>query len=428
MPRVGALLPTFKALYRPEKTAMSRVEWPVRLMLLVSATVFCTASLAADDTPSPKPFGHLSWASDDGAKSLDFGGSIRLNHRYEDWKTSSNDPARLLFDIARFEVKGKWDQFYLDGGYTFQDRNRRSIEHALVGYKFQDGDDLQLGIVYKPFGIYPYPENGWTFHIPYFLGYADSAAPGLKYSHPLGDWNLQAAFFPRMIPADRRYTPEVGTYSDLKDNALASLHGQDNEKRNQLDLRLARSWGSDGWKNESGVSLAGSQVYNGTTDRNGTYWAAAAHTTLSKGPWSAQLMGIRYQYNLQNPEGVSDASVLMGANAASPAYLVAAKGDVGLLNIGYTVDTPQLGKVKSVKFYNDYSVLHKDQAQWNSSQMDTLGVKLMAGPIITWLDLTWGKNANPYGGAENGTGWTSTTSSGSNEWYFRTNVNIGYYF
>ena len=45
-----------------------------------------------------------------------------------------------------------------------------------------------------------------------------------------------------------------------------------------------------------------------------------------------------------------------------------------------------------------------------------------------WLDFTWGRNANPYGGAESGTGFSSTSSSRSNEWIFRTNLNIGYYF
>jgi len=405
---------------------MPRFYFPLCLTLL-SVSVYA-ASPAQADSDSAKPFPHMGWQSEDGSKGIELGGSIRLNHRYERWKTSSNDPARLLLDIARFEVKGHWDQFYMDGGYTFQDRNRRSIEHAVVGYHFRQGDDVQLGIAYKPFGIYPYPEDAWTFQIPYFLGYADSAAPGLKYTKPLGDWNIQAAYFPRMIPADRRYTPEVGTYSDLKDNALTSLHGQANEKRDQFNLRLARTFEGDGWHNEIGASLAGSQVYNETTHDNGTYWAGALHALLNKGPWSTQLMAVRYEYDLKNPDGVSDDSVLMGSNGASPAYLIAAKGTLGMVNLGYTIPTPQLGKITSVKLYNDYSVLDKDKSGWSASQMDTLGIKFYAGPIITWVDLTWGKNANPYGGAENGTGWTSATSSGSNDWYFRTNVNIGYYF
>jgi hypothetical protein len=43
-----------------------------------------------------------------------------------------------------------------------------------------------------------------------------------------------------------------------------------------------------------------------------------------------------------------------------------------------------------------------------------------------WARSSWARNANPYGGAENGSGFTS--SVGSNQWYYRTNVNIGYYF
>ncbi|SMB35352.1 hypothetical protein SPRA44_320108 [Serratia proteamaculans] len=53
------------------------------------------------------------------------------------------------------------------------------------------------------------------------------------------------------------------------------------------------------------------------------------------------------------------------------------------------------------------------------SKMNTLGVQIFAMPMMVWVDLTWTQNA---------TGWTSTQSSGSNKWYFRSNVNIGYYF
>ena len=54
--------------------------------------------------------------------------------------------------------------------------------------------------------------------------------------------------------------------------------------------------------------------------------------------------------------------------------------------------------------------------------------KYNAMPVMAWVDFTWARNANPYGGAENGSGFTSTNSVGSNDWYYRTNVNIGYYF
>ena len=60
--------------------------------------------------------------------------------------------------------------------------------------------------------------------------------------------------------------------------------------------------------------------------------------------------------------------------------------------------------------------------------MFTVGAQFLAMPVMAWVDFTWARNANPYGGAENGSGFTSTNSVGSNDWYYRTNVNIGYYF
>ena len=81
--------------------------------------------------------------------------------------------------------------------------------------------------------------------------------------------------------------------------------------------------------------------------------------------------------------------------------------------------TPGLGQLKKVKLYTDYSRMMKDKRGWDDSQMFTVGVQFLAMPIMAWVDLTWARNANPFGGAENGTGWTSTSSVGSNDWYYR---------
>jgi hypothetical protein len=125
---------------------------------------------------------------------------------------------------------------------------------------------------------------------------------------------------------------------------------------------------------------------------------------------------------------MSKDSVLMGGNGLTPAYLIASRASVASLNLGYDLYTPGLGQLKKIKLYNDYSRMRKDKKDWDDSQMYTVGAQFLAMPVMAWLDLTWARNANPYGGAENGSGFTSTTSSGSNQWYYRTNLNIGYYF
>lgn len=149
---------------------------------------------------------------------------------------------------------------------------------------------------------------------------------------------------------------------------------------------------------------------------------------LNAGNWTFSGEAIRYAFDPKNPAGVSDDVVLMGTNGLTPAYLMAARASVASFNVAYDVPTPNLGMLKKLRFYNDYSRMFKDKAGWDDSQMYTAGVQFFALPIMGWLDFTWGRNANPYGGAESGTGFSSTSSSRSNEWIFRTNLNIGYYF
>ncbi|VVP55596.1 hypothetical protein PS850_05722 [Pseudomonas fluorescens] len=379
-------------------------------------------------TTGKKPFPHIAWRSDDGQSSLDIGGALRTNYRDEHWDTTENN-GRFLFDTFRIDVQATYKNLYSDVGYWFQDDGKRSIDRGFVGYRFNSNSNLQLGAPFKPFGLEPYPQFGWSYHLPFFMGYGVSAGAGLKYSYKDKDWDLQLGYFPRMLPSDIRYSPEVGRYADLKDNAIPFTQSrQDNEKHNQINARVTRTFVNDGWKAEVGASVAAAQLYNATTRDDGDYWAGGIHAVINAGQWTVSTQGIRYEYDPKNPAGVSNDSVLMGGNGLTPAYLIASKATIASLNVGYDIPTPKLGQLKKIKLYNDYSRMMKDQSGWDDSQMYTVGAQFLAMPIMAWVDLTWAKNANPYGGAENGTGFANTSSIGSNEWYYRTNINIGYYF
>ncbi|VTN12672.1 Uncharacterised protein [Raoultella terrigena] len=63
-------------------------------------------------------------------------------------------------------------------------------------------------------------------------------------------------------------------------------------------------------------------------------------------------------------------------------------------------------------------MLWKDKSGWQDSQMNTLGVQVFALPVMLWVDLSWAKNANPWGGALNATGWTSTGVRGQRQMVF----------
>lgn len=382
-------------------------------------------------TPPKKPFPHISWQSEDGNKSFDLGGALRTNYRYEDWKTTSNrrNGGRFVFDMFRFDVEGKYDNFYLKGNYWFYERDKRSIEYAAAGYRFNSQQSFEIGAPARPFGLMPYPQFGWSFHIPFFLGYGVNTGLGAKYSFKNSDWDVQLAYYPRSMPSHVRFAPDVATYSQLKRNAIPAVQsGQANKKKDQVNLRVVRTFKGDGWTADWGGSLTGSKLYNDITHDTGTYWAAGTHGKLNAGNWTVTSQLIRYEYKPKNPQGVSKDRILMGVNGSTPAYFIAAKASAASFNVGYDIHTPSLGYLKIIRPFNDYSYMIKDKSGWSDSQMYTAGVQFIASPIIAWVDLTWAKNSNPWGGAENATGWTSATSSGSNKWYFRTNVNIGYYF
>jgi len=382
----------------------------------------CSVQAYADAQPSP-----FQWGTEDGSKQIQLGGFIRGNYRDENWQSPNN--GKVLFDNARVNIKGKYDQFYLDTSYAFQDDHKRSIERAYVGYKPNANNDFQAGIIYKPFAIYPFPEHAWTFQIPFFLGFADSVAPGISWRNYNQDYDLTFAYMPIMSGGSIRYAPEAGS-ADKLDNVLPSQQKYTNEKRNQLNVRYARKFDTEFGKQEFGVSGAYSQLHNRTTDKDGNYYAFGLHALNNYGKWDFQTSAIRYEYDAKNPEGVSNDQILMQSNGLTPAYFIASEGTIGMFNVGYTqpVTTKYFPNLKSVKFYNDYSILWKDKSGWDSSQMDTFGVQFNAMPFLIWVDGSVGKNVNSLGGAKNSTGYTSTSSDYSNDWKFRWNINIGYNF
>jgi hypothetical protein len=395
--------------------------------LLFSPMSYANTLTPASEKPVTKPevkksspaFPHLHWQNEDNNKNIDIGGALRANYRYEDWGSSNyRNPPHLRFDTFRIDASGNYNDAFFDSGFWFQDHRKYAIDRAYVGYHLSGNSDLQLGAPFKPFGLQPYPQFGWSYGIPFYLGFGVNNGLGAKYQFHDHGWALDAAYFPRMMPAGVRYAPEVGNFDDLKNTNYGSQHLQANEKRDQVNLRLAREFHQGDWNNELGGSLAVSRLYNHDTGDNGTYWATGLHALVNYDPWHLSTQVIRYSYDAKGPEGANNSVILMGGNGLTPAYLIPAQATTASINLARDVEVPW-GPVKKLRFYNDYSVLWKDKDGGSDSKMNTLGVQVFALPVMVWVDLTWAQNANP---------WGSTQSSGSNKWYFRTNLNIGYYF
>lgn len=81
--------------------------------------------------------------------------------------------------------------------------------------------------------------------------------------------------------------------------------------------------------------------------------------------------------------------------------------------------------MKSLTFYNDFSLMAKQESGFKDSLQNVVGCAVDADPLYVYIDLAMGKN-QPWLGGD----WTTGLADGGleNDWHARFNVNVGLYF
>jgi hypothetical protein len=348
------------------------------------------------------------------ADGVHIGGALRFNYAYKDFSDSSEDKkGDMVFDIFRLDVNGQYDKVLISAQYRWYSY-MDVIHHGWVGYKFNDQWQGQLGVTQVPFGILPYASHNWWFGIPYYIGFEDDYDMGAKAIWDRDNWNLQLAFFKN---------GEWGNSSKLERYSYDVVSStQANEETNQCNARLAYIIDhGDFGKSEIGVSGQYGQIYNSTTTDTGDMWAAAIHLNGNYGPVNLMLEAISYKYDPDNPAGVSNDDIEMGAFGVSS--LVAAEAKIYVAGLSYDLPV-SWGPVSKLTFYNDYSLMVKDP-DYPDSHINTTGCLITAGPLYVYVDYILGKNAQFLGGGTNPFG---DASDSNGDWNTRFNINVGYYF
>lgn len=352
---------------------------------------------------------------DDLAPEIEFGGALRLNYAWRDYDDVNKDRVGdFELELFRINARGTVGDVILDAEWR-RYNDFQAIHHGWVGYDFSDQLQGQLGITQVPFGILPYASHGFWFGGTYYLGLEDDYDTGIKFIHtPNEDWTFHYAFFKNPEYAN---DSRAGRYSF----DLVTGGEQQNSEINQFNLRAERhlDFGSDRTL-DVGLSLEGGEIYNETTRGTGERFAVAAHADAHLGPWNLQLQGIRYEFEPENPDGVSDDFVQTGAFAFP--FLMAAKADV--LSVNVARDLPvRFGPITGMTCYNDFTYIHPDVRNSAESIQNVTGCSVAAGGIFAYFDWIAGKNMWFAGG--DGIGRNATTAD---KWRSRLNVNIGFYF
>lgn len=349
---------------------------------------------------------------------ITLGGAVRFQYSYEDY---SDDNVRRVgdmdFDIFRLDLHGKVHGIILDAQWRWF-QYMSSIQHAWVGYDFDDQQQVQVGLTRIPFGNQPYNSHNYFFSSNYYLGLEDTHALGAEYVYAGKQWNVQLAFFKNDSTGgvdgsgNRTHTY---SYNVLGVRAPGEgINAAPSHPAGAVDttaVRVARTFTP---ASDVSVEVGASGMYGALDDassRVGHYYAAALHANIDVGPWNFQTQWSRYDY-------ATDSHATRLAVGAYAFYdSIAARADSYTLNASYHLPV-SWGPIAGLDFYNDYSLVTNKSGMLPSTFMNVLGMGVSAGDLYTYFDFVTARNQPFIGGS----------MAGNGEVDHRLNINFGFYF
>lgn len=358
------------------------------------------------------------------------GGALRFNAFYKSWDEANKDTkGDFDFDTFRLNVDASHKDITASVEYRFYS-GYHMLHHGYFGYEFDNEVAIHVGVSRNPFGLLPYASHNWFFNITYYLGMEDDYDLGVKAIIPLGDFDLQLAFYKSdegHYTGDSidsaRYSYDIVQSDESELGYVGVTEPRTNEEVNQFNGRLAYTHAhSKSASTEFGISGEWGGIYNKTTEQTGDRWAAALHMNGTYGRYNLMLQAVQYDFSPKNPAGQDDRFIVMGAYDAP--YKVATDASIFLANLAYKLPV-EWGPVESLMFYNNYSYLLKGESGFSDSQQNVLGTLVTAGSLFTYIDFAFGRN-QPWIGPDYG----RALAEGNvvDDWELRFNINIGYYF
>ena len=402
------------------------------LVLAITGPSWAHADTGLADADSAVAATDENTTNAEAANELHFGGALRFNYFVRSWEgqeANRDKGGDFNFEVLLLKTDGTLGDLDLSLDYRFY-AGYSMLRYGYLGYTFDGGAELQVGVSRKPLGLLPYASHSWFFNIAYYLGMEDDSDAGVKLVLPADKWNFQFAFYKNSEGSytgnsinSARYSYDV-VHTDETELGYAGLtEPRTNEEINQVNGRVAYTIPHGGvGSSEVGLSGEYGGLYNSTLRRTGNHWAVAGHWNGTYGSFNLMLQAIGFEFNPQTSPGQDDRFVVLGAYDAP--YKVTSKGSIFLANIAYRIAL-DASVIDVLTIYNNYSHLAKSHSQFNDSQQNVLGVSMAVGPVYAFLDFAAGKN-HPWIGPNYG----SSLAEGDPDaqWELRFNINMGYYF
>lgn len=346
------------------------------------------------------------------------GGALRFNYNLSSWKPDQKTRGGDFgYDMFRINAIAAYKGISLNAEYRLYSNafGGGMLKQGWFGYRFSEANEIQVGLTQVPFGIQQYNSNNWFFNLSYYVGLEDDHDMGIKYIHQGEKMEYYLAFFKNA--EELRF----GNDSEISHSRYSYDVAGRNKEINQFNGKFIYKYGEN-IQQKLGFSGQYGSLYNLDTKEKGDHYGLALHYETSYRDWNLKAEAMTIGHNPENLDATSQNVISMAAYGAI--YEVAANFNMYTLSLARNIPV-DWGPVSTLRFYNDFGYMQKQEKSFKNSYMNVTGVLVTAGNIYTYIDYASGYNHSWLGG--NFIDDFSRGTSNAN-WEARFNVNIGYYF
>ena len=349
---------------------------------------------------------------------VDIGGALRFNYNLSSWKPEQKKRGGDFgYDLFRVNAIASYQDLYVNAEYRLYSESFGGgmLKQGWFGYRFNETEELQLGLTQVPFGIQQYNSHNWFFNLGYYMGLEDDHDMGIKFVHLGEKFEYHIAYFKNAEELN------FGNDSAISYSRYSYDVAGNNKEVNQGNLKFVYKFG-DTLKSRLGFSAQYGGLYNLNTAKMGNHYGFALHYEADYGKWNLKSEAMLISHNPENEAGASEEVITMAAYGAP--YQVAS--DFNLYTLAISRDVPvNWGPVSNLQFYNDFGYMQKQPSSFEDSFMNVTGVGIQAGNLYTYVDYAAGYNHSWLGG-----NFIDDFAAGNPDakWEARFNINFGYYF
>ena len=389
-----------------------------------------------DKVANAEDVGEKKIKFEDGAGgTLKIGGAIRANYAWGDYGPKTGGPSRaegddgnMSLDLFRVNADYENDDFIGKVEYRFYD-GYHMLHTGWLGYDFDDGGQVQVGVNRVPFGPGAYGvSQSWFFDQHYYVGLADDMDLGVKYTRPLGDWTFDVAYY---------YSDEGQWAGDSRQSARYSYDvvnesGNGYEERNQFNLRGIYGIDDAIIPTDVGFSLQYGELESKGSQDDGDHYAASLHMVNKWNNFTlaSQVTKFKFDIDAYTPKTATTATTptdkLIQFGAFDFPSLVATEGWIPAISLSYYHATPGIQWLDYVIPYVEYSSIIKDESNFNDSDLTTLGAAWGSGGWYIYTEVAYSTGHEFVGGET--TFGDRLGANADDDGQYRYNINFGYYF